>query len=174
MGVSTPYEGRPHAGWDPSAPIDAPLHLHECVVVSEWADYNNHMTESAYLLVAGDNSDAFFRYFGIDEAYRESGHSLFTVETHLRNLREASVGEDLSMTLWVLGVGDKRVHIAHQLYRDSDGELIATAEQMLIHVDTSAGRSAPIPPDLRERLDAIAAAHAQLPRPEWIGRSIGL
>jgi acyl-CoA thioester hydrolase len=174
VGVSTPYEGRPHAGWDPSAPIDAPLRLHTCAVVPEWADYNDHMTESAYLLVSGDNSDAFFRYFGIDEAYRDAGHSLYTVETHLRNLREAAVGEGLSMTLWVLGVDDKRVHIAHELYRDSDGALIATVEQMLVHVDMAAGRSAPIPAVLRERLDAITAAHSQVPRPDWIGRSIGL
>ena len=37
----------------------------------------------------GDSADAFFRFFGIDEAYRAAGRSLYTVETHLRNLREA-------------------------------------------------------------------------------------
>jgi len=170
----TPYEGRAHAGWDADAAIDAPLRLHECLVVPEWADYNDHMTESAYLLVVGDNSDAFFRYFGIDEAYRDAGHSLYTVETHLRNLREAAVGELLRLTLWVIGVGEKRVHIAHEMYRDSDGELIATIEQMLVHVDMAAGRSSPLPGVLRERLDAIAARHSQEPRPDWIGRAIGL
>ena len=174
MGVSTPYEGQPHTGWDPQLPIPAPLRLHSCTVVPAWVDYNDHMTESAYLLVFGDNSDAFFRYFGIDEAYREAGHSLFTVETHLRNLVEADLGESLSVAMWVIGVDHKRVHIAHEMFRGSDDRLIATAEQLLVHVDMNAGRSAPIPEVLRERLDAIAEVHAQFPRPDWIGRSIGL
>lgn len=174
MGVVTPYEGQPTAEWDSSAPIGAPLRLHSCTVVPAWVDYNDHMTESAYLLVFGDDSDAFFRFFGIDEAYRASGRSLFTVETHQRNLREADEGERLDLALWVIGVDAKRVHIAHEMFRGSDGELIATAEQMLLHVDMTEGRSTPIPEHLRQRLDAIAEAHSHHPRPPWIGRSIGL
>jgi len=174
MAVTTPYEGRPASEWDPAAAIDSPLRLHRCQVAPEWVDYNDHMTESAYLLVFGDNSDAFFRYFGIDDTYRASGCSLFTVETHLRNLREADEGESLELALWVIAVDAKRVHIAHEMYRGRDGELIATAEQMLLHVDMTAGRTVPLPTYLHERLEAIAAAHSSRPRPDWIGRSIGL
>ena len=45
----------------------APLRLHETRVQPEWVDYNGHMTESRYLQVFGDSSDAFFRYIGIDD-----------------------------------------------------------------------------------------------------------
>ena len=41
----------------------------------------------------------------------------------------------------------------------------ATAEQMLLHVDMAAGKVAPLPDHLYDRLKAIEAAHASLPRP---------
>jgi carnitine 3-dehydrogenase len=52
--------------------------------------------------------------------------------------------------------------------------LLATAEQMLVHVDMNTGRSAPLPGELYERLLAIRAAHAVLPTPEQVGRTIGI
>jgi hypothetical protein len=74
--VVAALEGVPFAGWNAARPIPAPLALHACVVKPEWTDYNGYMRESANLLVFGDNSDAFFRFFGVDEAYRAGGRSL--------------------------------------------------------------------------------------------------
>jgi len=167
--VTTPREGEMHAGWDPDAPIAAPLHLHDTPVKSEWVDYNGHMSESCYLLAFGDNADAFFRYFGIDETYRAQGGSLYTAETHLHHLREVSEGDPLTMTLQVLGVDRKRVHLVHEMRRSDSEDLVATAEQMLLHVDMAAGKVAPLPDDLYERLVAIRQAHASLPVPDYVG-----
>jgi acyl-CoA thioester hydrolase len=165
-------------GWDggSAAEVPAPLRLYGNTVPSAWVDYNGHMTESAYLLAMGNSSDAFFRYIGIDEAYRASGRSLYTVETHLRNLVEADQGDDLDLVLRLLGVDDKRVHLTHEVFRDMNGEsvLVATGEQMLMHVDAEAGRAAPLPSVLRGRLDAIATAHASLPVPAWVGRVMSI
>ena len=97
--------------------IPAPFRLHEVTVSPEWTDYNHHLTESAYLLIMGESSDAFFRFFGVDDAYRLGGHSLYTVETHLRNLREAREGERLGLTIQVLGTDVKRLHIVHEMHR---------------------------------------------------------
>jgi acyl-CoA thioester hydrolase len=152
--------------------VPAPFRLHEVTVPPELTDYNHHLTESAYLLIMGESSDAFFRFFGVDDAYRDAGHSLFTVETHLRNLREAREGERLSLTIQVLGSDAKRLHIVHEMY-GATGGLIATAEQMLLHVDTRAGQVAPFPPHIARVLREISAAHAAaLPVPEYVGRSI--
>ena len=38
----------------------------------------------------------------------------------------------------------KRLHIAHEMLGDT-GQLLATAEQLLLHVDTEAGKVAPFP-----------------------------
>jgi acyl-CoA thioester hydrolase len=156
--------------------IPAPFRLPEVTVSAEWTDYNHHLTESAYLLIMGESSDAFFRFFGVDDAYRDAGHSLYTVETHLRNLREAREGERLNLTIQVLGTDAKRLHILHEMYLGptcSAGALIATAEQMLLHVDTRAGRAVPFPSRIAGVLREISAAHAAaLPVPSYVGRSI--
>ncbi len=172
--VTTPNEGVPHAGWNESAPIAAPLRLHETTVTHAWCDYNGHMSESSYLLAVGDNADAFFRYFGIDEEYRAAGGSLYTAETHLHHTGEAYEGDHLTFTLQVLGVDAKRVHLVHEVHDQTTGSLVATAEQMLLHVDMAAGRVSPLPGYLKARLDAIALAHASLPVPEYVGHVMGL
>ena len=173
--VTTPLEGTPAKAWDASAPIAAPLCLHQPVVRPEWVDYNGHMSESCYLLAFGDSSDAFFRYIGIDETYRDvGGHSLYTVETHIHNIREASEGEPLRLTLQLLDADNKRLHIFHSMFHGASGELLATGEQMLVHVNMAQGRSAPMPHDLQLRVDAILSAHSALPRPKQAGASIGI
>ena len=172
--VTTPNEGKPHSGWDADAPIGAPLRLHEATVARAWCDYNGHMSESSYLLVVGDNADAFFRFFGIDEEYRANGGSLYTAETHLHHLRECDESDHLTFTLQVLGVDRKRVHIVHEVLDADNEQPVATAEQMLLHVDMAAGRVAPLPDHLYERLKAIESAHAALPVPDYVGHVMGL
>jgi acyl-CoA thioester hydrolase len=171
--VTTPQEGRRAGPWPPPGPIPAPLRPHETAVAAEWADYNGHMSESAYLLVFGDSADAFFRFFGVDEAYRAGGRSLFTAETHLRHLREARTGDRLRLTLQVLGVDAKRLHIAHEM-SGAGGQPLATAEQMLLHVDTQAGRVTPFPGDIADRLRQIRDAHAGLPVPPYVGHVMAI
>jgi len=169
--ITTPREGSRAGPWVPGRLIPAPLRLHETGVAPEWADYNGHMSESAYLLVFGDSADAFFRFFGVDEGYRGRGRSLFTAETHLRHLREARAGDRLTLTLQVLGLDAKRLHVAHEM-RSGPDLLVATAEQLLLHVDSRAGRVAPFPGDIAARLEEIRAAHAALPVPGYVGRCI--
>ena len=159
------------AARDPADP--APLRLHETTVAAEWVDYNDHLSEWAYLLVFGDAADAFFRYVGVDEEYRASGRSLYTAETHLHHLREARLGERLWLTLQVLGTDAKRLHIAHEMF-NAAGDRIATGEQMLLHVDTRAGKVTPFPEELAGRLRRIAAAHAELPVPDYVGRVMAI
>ncbi|MDX6296754.1 MAG: hypothetical protein QOI51_611 [Nocardioidaceae bacterium] len=160
----------PRPGERADPPIDAPLRLYGTTVPPDWMDYNGHMSESCYLLAFGDNADAFFRFVGIDEQYRAAGHSLYTVETHLHHRKEAREGDALVMTLRILAHDDKRVHIFHEMMLADGDVLLATAEQMLVHVDGLAGRSAPMPPRLRVRLAAIQQAHAELAVPDVVGR----
>jgi acyl-CoA thioester hydrolase len=171
--VTTPYEGQA-AVWDDAAPIDAPLRLHSTNAPPEWMDYNDHMSESCFLLAFGDSADAFFRFIGIDEAYRAGGHSLYTTETHLHHRQEVSLGEPLVMTLQVLDHDHRRLHIYHEMRHGETDALIAMAEQLLVHVDMEAGRSADLPEDLHAHIAAIRQAHATLPQPAVVGHPIAI
>lgn len=174
-GVTTPLEGVPAKPWDPTATIAAPLCLHAPTVLPDWVDYNGHMSESCYLLVFGDNSDAFFRFIGIDESYRDlGGYSLYTVETHIHHVREVAQGELLRLSLQLINHDEKRVHILHTMTHDATGDVLATAEQMLVHVNMAQGRSADMPGYLQDRLNAIAKVHAVLAAPKSLGKPMGI
>ena len=167
------------APWTPGTEIAAPLSLYSAVVEPDWVDYNGHMTEWAFLTAFGWASDALFRYVGIDESYRDGGHSYYTVETHLTYRQEASLGEPLTVTTQVLGSDAKRLHIFHAMYRDGTGptgdcELLCTGEQMLVHVDTSAGRAAPLFGGPADAVAAVTAAHASMPVPSQAGRRMAI
>jgi acyl-CoA thioesterase FadM len=169
------HEARVHGTdpvhWEAGATVEAPLSLYSCVVEPEWVDYNGHMTESAYLLAAGWASDKLFRYIGIDEAYRAGGQSYYTVETHIGFVGEASVDDPLDIATTVLGADAKRLHFVHDITHVAERRRLATVEQMLVHVDTAAGKSAPVPPTVGQAVQALAAAHAALepPAPPTMG-----
>jgi carnitine 3-dehydrogenase len=153
---------------------DAPLRLIETQVRPEWVDYNGHMTDSRYLQVFGDATDALFRRVGIDDSYRKSGRAMYTVETHVTHLAEAKALEALYVTTQLLSVDDKRVHFFHRLRRTRDDAIVATGEQIYLHVNTSAGKVSTLEAGVHARLEAIRAAHAQLPTPEQKGRHVGM
>jgi carnitine 3-dehydrogenase len=171
--ITTPLEGTPAPAWDADAPIAAPLHLYDTKVLAQWVDYNGHMSESCYLLVFGDHSDAFFRYIGVDEAYRQqAGHSFYTVQTHIHHLREVAQGEPLRLSMQLLDYDAKRVHVFHSMHHARSGDVLAVAEQMLVHVNMAQGRSAAMPAFLQQRVQAIAQSHARLDKPAQVGRTI--
>lgn len=162
------------AGAAPPADPSAPLELVQTRVSPAWIDYNGHMTEHRYLQVFGDATDALLRLIGVDLPYVEAGHSYYTVETHLRHLDEAKLGEVLTCTTQILGADEKRLHVFHRLYAGPERREIATGEHMLLHVDSKAGRACPAAAPVRAALDALAQAHAGRERPIVAGRAIGL
>jgi acyl-CoA thioesterase FadM len=174
-GVRTPLENTPARVWDAAAPIDSPLCLHRPHVLWDWVDYNGHMSESCYLLVFGDNSDAFFRYIGIDESYRDQGgHSLYTAQTHIHYVKEVAQGEPLRLTLQLLDLDPRRIHMIHSMHHAGSGDLLCTGEQMLVHVDMAKGRASAMPDFLYARLQSILQAHSTLPVPSQVGRPMGI
>ncbi len=157
----------------PSLDLARPLALHDAVVRPEWVDYNGHMTEARYAEVLGNASDAFLRHVGFDASYLERGHSFYTVESHIRYLREVRAGEPLRTTTQVLGGDEKRIHLFHTLAHGASGELLATGEHLMLHVDTAAGRVCPMLEPVATRLAEAASLHADLPRPDGAGRRVG-
>ena len=158
--------------------LSRPLALHADRVAPDWVDYNNHMTESRYLQVFGDATDALLRFVGADDAYMASGRSFYTVESHIRHLREVAGGEPITVETRVLGGDEKRVHLFHRMFHGERGgergAELATGEHMLLHVDTAAGRAAPTAPEVAARIEEIVRAQAPLGTPDGAGRRIAM
>jgi carnitine 3-dehydrogenase / betainyl-CoA thioesterase len=163
--------GSAHAAAASSA-IDPsqPLTLYSDIVRPEWIDYNGHMTESRYLEAFGHATDAVLLRLGVDAAYRGGGYSFYTVETHLHHLKEIAALEPFAVDSQILHADDKRFVLFHTMRHGGSAAPLATAEHMLIHVDTAAGRACPTPAPISARLRDQVEAHRALPWPERAGR----
>ena len=141
-------------------------------VQSEWIDYNHHLTESAYLKLFGDATDVVLARIGAGLDYVSAGHSYYTVETHIRHLGQARLGESVEIRTRVLGADAKRLHLFHEMKSVVQCTTIATAEHMLVHVDIKAGTSALTPGGVLAKAQALVTLQAQLPPPNGQGRHI--
>ena len=150
-----------------------PLRLYEGTVPPDWIDYNGHMNESRYLEIFGYATDALLARIGMDDAMLARGFSYYTVETHLRHLAEIRLGEGYVATTQIIGHDGKRIHLFHRLHH-ADGRLLATGEQMMLHVDAAQHRAAEAAPEVLAALVALAATHRGLPVPKEAGRGIGM
>ena len=72
----------------------------------------------------------------------------------------------------MIGLDDKRLHFFHSMYHANTGDLIATTEQMLLHVDMQASKAAAILPNVKEALDAIWDVHRDMETPKQVGRQM--
>ncbi|MCY4275718.1 MAG: thioesterase family protein, partial [Gammaproteobacteria bacterium] len=152
--------------------FNQPLQLHCGVVPPEWVDYNQHMTESSYLRAIGDASDALFQLIGVNEEYHQQGFSYFSVETHLTHQGEIRAGEAFYFHTQILNMDAKRLHIYHSMYATKDHRILATGEQMLLHVNTHESRTCSAEPVIMERLQTIYEGQRNLKLPVNCGRSI--
>ena len=76
---------------------------------------------------------------------------------------------------WIgLDVGPKSLHLFHTVLNEATREAVATAEQLLVHVDMASGRVIPMPEELHGRRIEICKAHAVLPRPTAVGHVMGI
>ena len=146
---------------------DQTLSTYSTPVREEWIDYNGHMSEAFYVLVFGFATDQVMDELGLDAAYRESEKaSLYTVESHIRYLDEAALGDRLTVVPHPVSAGEKKLHLAYEMYVGD--RLVSTEEIMALHVDQTSDRVVPFPDIVAERI-----AQIDTQRPDWVGRSIG-
>src|SRR5215813_2063872 len=72
----------------------------------------------------------------------------------------------------LIGYDAKRMHYFEQLFHAGEGWVSATSENMSLHVDMAAGKTAPFPANVAGCLARMKASHGRLPRPEAAGRRI--
>jgi len=110
---------------------------------------------------------------GIDYVKRRR-HSCFTAEVHVRYLRELNAGDPVRVTFQLIDYDAKRMHYFEQLFHADEGWVSATSENMSLHVDMDAKKTAAFPAEVAAALARMKAAHARLPRPEAAGRRIAM
>ena len=157
------------------AHYSAPFRSSVMQIEPQWIDYNGHLNMAYYNVMFDRAIDELWLVLGIGPSYKKTRNgSTFTAECHVRYLREIHLGDPVQVSIMLLGADEKRLHTFEELRHAREGWLSATSENMTIHIDMNARKAAPFPPDIKARIDAVAKAHAGLPRPEGIGRKIAM
>ena len=139
----------------------------------QWIDYNGHLNMAYYNVMFDRAIDELWFKLGIGPGYmKERGGSTFTAECHVRYLREIHLGDPVQVSILLLGADEKRLQRSRNCA--SEGWLSATSENITLHVDILARKTAPFPPDIRARIEAVIHEHQAIPRPEGIGRRIAM
>jgi acyl-CoA thioester hydrolase len=141
----------------------------------QWIDYNGHLNMAYYNVMFDRAIDELWLRLGIGPSYRkERSGSTFTAECHVRYLREIHLGDPVQVSVLLVGADEKRLHTFEELRHAGEGWLSATSENMTIHIDMAARKTAPFPADISARIQGWANAHACVSRPEGLGRKIAM
>ncbi len=127
------------------------------------------MNLAYYVVLFDAATDVLFDQIGLGAAYRESeAASLFAVETHTVYRRELLAGAQVRIDAQVLGVGAKRLHVAHEMF-DSDAACAATQKILFVHVSLRTRQSIVFSSPAALRL---SSAVPKAGPPAWVGRRI--
>ena len=160
---------------DPRPAFAAPFVASPLRVEPGWIDYNSHLNMAYYNVLFDRAVDEVYELLGCGAAYVEaSRHSCFTAEVHVRYLRELHAGDPVRVTFQLLGFDAKRLHYFEELFHGEEGWLSATSENMALHVDMTAKKTAALPREVIAELERMKAAHAALPIPQGAGRRIAM
>jgi carnitine 3-dehydrogenase / betainyl-CoA thioesterase len=150
----------------------APFARYTTEIGHEWIDYNGHLNDAGYAVVLSAANEVLLAYLDLSADYRAStGRAMYTVECHIRYLAECRLGDVLEAASFLVSADVKRLRVHTALAR-TDGTAVATGEHLYLHFDEAAGRVTPMPPDRWEAVEALLAAHADLDRPDYLGRGI--
>jgi acyl-CoA thioester hydrolase len=154
--------------------IPAPFLSRQMKVEKDWIDYNGHMNMAYYNVLFDRGADDAFEVMGMGPDYaRTRSLTTYTAELHVCYVRELHLGDPVVVTFQLVDHDDKRTHFYQEIHH-IEGWLAATSEVLALHIDMAGPKVAPYPLDIRAKVEAMRAAHAGLPTPERVGRSIGI
>ncbi|HUH85040.1 MAG TPA: thioesterase family protein [Stellaceae bacterium] len=98
--------------------------------------------------------------FGMTPAYmREHKRGFSTFETRLHLLAPPpGAGDGVVLKSGLIGAGNSSIRLLHEMRHAKTGERLALFHQSGVHFDMETRRSAPMPPELREKAQAIVVA----------------
>ncbi|WP_294622790.1 carnitine 3-dehydrogenase [uncultured Roseovarius sp.] len=137
----------------------APLMTQDRVVPVDWTDMNGHMNEGRYGQIFSDAAEVIMAMVGADEEYVARGMSYFTVETTVKYLAETHAGERVVVETDVTEGAGKKLRCFHTMKRKNDGEVMATCDQLMLHVSLETRRTCEPPEDVAQRVAELVDLH---------------
>jgi carnitine 3-dehydrogenase len=148
-------------GMRPAMEDATPLISQRRMIPVDWTDINGHMNEGRYGQIFSDAAEEVMAHVGADEDYIAGGLSYFTVETTTKFLAEAHAGEMVEVRTTVTEGQGKKLRCLHEMIRASDGEVLATCDQFMLHVSLETRRTCDPSDSVKAKVEALAALHAK-------------
>lgn len=143
-------------------------------IPKQWLDYNGHMSMIYYPILFDKLVYEIFDNINIGDSYvRHNNKSIFTLETHIRFLKELHLDDRVYAKFYYVNHDKKKLVYAQELYH-VDGWLAATFEVLAIHVDLATRKSVEFPPNTLAALNELESEARKAPPPDFVGRSIRL
>jgi len=139
----------------------APLVTQRRVVPVDWTDINGHMNEGRYGQIFSDAAEVVMAHVGADEDYVANGLSYFTVETTVKYLAETHAGERVEVHTRVTEGRGKKLRCLHEMKRAESGEVLATCDQLMLHVSLETRRTCEPPEHVLRKVEALARLHEE-------------
>ena len=140
----------------------AELPPYRTAIDPSWIDYNGHLRDAYYGLIASLAIDAVMDDLGLDAAYRARTHcTLYTLEVHLNYLAEIKAADALRVQSSILDFDQKRLQIGCRFACPRVASAAATDEMLLLHVQQGAKpAAAPFPAEVMAKLKEYKATAA--------------
>jgi acyl-CoA thioester hydrolase len=145
--------------------VTQPLVIYRSPVLPEWIDYNGHLRDAYYIVVASQAVDALMDHLGIDAPYRKRTRcTLYTLEMHVHYFHEVKESDLLEVTVRIIASDDKRIHAGLELNCARLADPAASIEFMLLHVEQGENvKSLAFPEGIARAVQTLQAATADAP-----------
>ena len=134
-----------------------PFHV-RATVSADYLDIFGHMNIQYYFKIFNDGIFNMFAQFGMDEAYfLREGRGLYALEQYVKYLAEVREGETVATYSRFFARNEKRIYCMHIMVNESQQNIAAILEGVVLHVDRQTKRSAAFPAEVAALIDAQIA-----------------
>lgn len=145
------------------------------VVPAAFEDINGHMNIRHYVGIASEGLDESLVGVGITQNWPSTaGQGIFSAEHHMTYLAELRTGDQISVRVRLIGRSERAVHAQVFLLDDTHQRLSYVMEEIFLHIDMAARKTAPWPEDVAAAIDERIAEAAALPWPACLSGSMKL
>jgi len=126
-------------------------------------DHMGHMNVMWYVGKFDEASWQILATLGITAArMRADGFGMVAVEQQVEYKLELRAGDLITIRSFVLEIGEKSVHLFHEMRNQETGEVAALTRVTGVCIDADARRARALPSDIRRRHDTVAVATEML------------
>jgi len=137
--------------------------IYSLTVPKDFEDENGHMNVRHYMSVFDDAGYPMMEAVGINwTRHTAENTGGFDLEHHIHYLNEVHIGDEVVVYARLISRTAKRVHYMMFMVNATHNTLAALFECVNSFADMSTRRTAPYPPDIAAKIDALVAQHQAL------------